>query len=182
MRLGGQRRKRAIFMACAAVACVACLCAGFWVGRYTDFAARGTSGVMFQEPLVAQAVRMQLGLGENEPIAENDLLKVTEINLYGDQVAVDYAAFDEINQHMALNDGAVKNGGIVSLADMTKLKNLCILRVVLEDITDLSPLSRLTGLEVLDLRHNPIESVSPLATLTRLNTLCLYGTRVTDLS
>jgi hypothetical protein len=182
LRLGGQRRKRALFAACAAVACVVCLCAGFWVGRYTDFTVGGSSGVAFQEPLVAQAVRMQLGLGENEPIAENDLLKVTEINLYGDQVAVDYAAFDEINQHMALNDGTAKNGGIVSLADMVKLKNLTILRIVLENITDLSPLSTLAGLEVLDLRHNPIESISPLETLTRLNALCLYGTRVSDLT
>ncbi|MEL7609640.1 MAG: protein kinase [Bacillota bacterium] len=180
----GHRKKRALRLACGFLVCAACLCAGFIVGRYTDFTPvfSVSSGISFEEPLIEQAVRLALDIPENEPIGEKELLSVTELYIYGDQAAADGEAYGELGKHMALNDGELKNGGIRSLNDLKKLKNLHILRIALQDIGDLSPLSELTSLEDIDLRHNPVEDVSPLASLPALKNLCLFETRVSDIS
>lgn len=180
----GHRQKLIIRCACILMACAACLCAGFAVGRYTDFtpAFSTSSQVVFEEPLVEQAVRLALHKDLAETIEEKDLLSVTEIYIYGDQPAESSKAFDDLGQHMALNDGVLKNGGITSLKDLIKLKNLKVIRIALENITDLSPLSGLTALEIVDFRHNPIADVSPLASLPLLRDLCLFETHVYDLS
>lgn len=178
------RQKRVIRWACALLACAACLCAGFAVGRYTDFApAFSTSSqVVFEEPLVEEAVRLALHKDMAEPIKEKDLLSVTELYIYGDRAAESLQAFADLGQHMVMNDNVVKNGGLKSLEDLTKLKNLKVIRIAMEDITDLSPLSGLKALETVDLRHNPVVDVSPLASLPMLHDLCLFETRVSDLS
>lgn len=179
----GHRQKRAVRRACAAVACVVCLCAGFAVGRYTDFSLpTGAGRVRFEEPLIEQAVRLSLGKEESEPITEKDLLSVTELFIYGDKATADSVTFDELGTHMALNDGVLKNGGLTSLNDLAKCKNLKTVRIVLEYITDVSPLSGLNSLEYIDLRHNPLEDVSPLALNPALKNLSLFETHVSDLS
>lgn len=179
-----RRQKRVIGGACAVLACVACLCAGFALGRFTDFSPTiaASSRVVFKEPLVEQAVRMTLQKGAGVPIEEKDLLSVTELYIYGDQAAENSRKFDELGGHMALSDGVLKNGGMTSLEDIRKLKNLKVLRIALEDISDLSPLSGLEALEIIDLRHNPVEDISPLAALPVLREICLYESRVSDFS
>ena len=180
----GHRQKRARRIIFAFLACVACLCAGFAIGRYTEYTPVYAleAGVLFEEPLVEQAVRLVLNKTMDEPIDETDLLSVTELYIYGDKVANSAEAFEVLGEHMAKNDGVLKNGGLHSIKDLKKLKNLRILRVALEDIEDLSPLSGLFALELVDLRHNPILDALPLATLPALKELCLYDTRVDDLS
>ncbi|HWR61968.1 MAG TPA: protein kinase [Clostridia bacterium] len=180
----GHRQKRALRWACGLLACAVCLCAGFAAGRYTDFMPVFSvpSGVSFEEPLIEQAVRLVLHKPENEPIEEKELLSVTEVYIYGDQAVGSYEAFAELGEHMAQNDGIVKNGGIRSLRDLARLKNLHGLHIALQDISKLSPLEELSSLEQIDLRHNPVEDVSPLAALPALRSLCLYATGVNDLS
>lgn len=180
----GHRQKRIIRWACAVLACVVCFCAGFALGRYTDFspAFSASDGMTFKEPLVEQAVRLTLQKHADEPIENKDLLSVTELYIYGDKAAANAQEFDELGQHMPMNDGVLKNGGITSLQDLTKLKNLKAIRIAMEDISDLSPLSGLTALEMIDLRHNPIADISALAALPMLRDLCLFETRVSDLS
>lgn len=180
----GHRQKRALRLACGFMICAAFLCAGFIVGRYTDFtpAFSGSSGVSFEEPLIEQAVRLVLDKTENEPIEEKDLLSVTELFIFGDQAAGSGEAYGELGTHMALGDGVLKNGGIRSLNDLKKLKNLRVLYVALQDISDIAPLAGLTSLEDIDLKHNPIADASPLAALPSLKNLSLYDTDVSDLS
>jgi len=180
----GHRQKRALRLACGFLVCAACLCIGFAIGRYTDFtpAFSVSSGVSFEEPLIEQAVRLVLDKTEDEPIDERELLNVTEIYIFGDQAAADREAYGELGQHIVLNDGVLKNGGIRSLTDLQKLKNLRILCISFQDISDLSPLTGLTSLEDIDLKQNPIHDVSPLASLPSLRNLCLYDTEVSDLS
>ena len=184
LNVDGRKQKRAIRWACAVLACVVCLCAGFALGRFTDFspAIVVSSRVVFKEPLVEQAVRMTLQKDAEEPIEERDLLSVTELYIYGNQAAENTQKFDELGEQMAFSDGVLINGGMTSLEDLSKLKNLKVLRIALEDISDLSPLSGLEALEIIDLRHNPVEDVSPLATLPALREICLYESRVSDLS
>lgn len=179
----GHRQKRAVRWGCAVLACAACLCAGFAIGRYTDTALPfSKGGVRFQEPLIEQAVRAVLGKAEDEPITETDLLNVSELYIYGDQAVADSPSFDELGTHMALNDGVLKNGGLTSLDDLSQCKNLRTVRIVLEDLTDISPLAGLESLETVDLRHNPLADVSPLGSLPALKLLSLYETHVSDLS
>lgn len=180
----GHRQKSALRWACSVLACAACLCAGFAVGRYTDVcpAFLAAAGVSFEEPLVKQAVRLALGKQEHDPIAERDLLSVTELYIYGDQALDSAEAYADAAQRWAQNDGTVRNGGIRSLGDLAMLKNLRGARIAVQDIRDLAPLGELRALQQVDLRHNPIEDVAPLASLPALRDLCLFGTRVSDLS
>lgn len=181
----GHRQKRIFRWACGLSACLVCLCAGFAIGRYTDVtpAFAFSSGVTFDEPLIEQAVRLALHKEANEPIQDEDLLSVTELYIYGDQVVENSQEFEELGQQMALSsDGAPNNGGLKSLNDLAGLKNLRTICIAFEDIADLSPLSGLVALEKIDLRHNPVEDISPLASLSALRSLCLFETRVFDLS
>ncbi|MEA4845892.1 MAG: protein kinase [Clostridiaceae bacterium] len=180
----GHRQKNALRWACCLLACAACLCAGFGIGRYTEVTPvfLTFSGISFKEPLIEQAVRLALHKPGNEPIGEKELLSVTGLYIYGDRAADSYETFEEIGAHMVRNDGTVKNGGISSLEDLAKLKNLRRLHIALEDIRDLAPLAGLHSLEQIELKHNPIEDVTPLSSLSLLRELYLYDTRVSDLS
>ncbi len=178
----GHRQKSLRRWICGAAACAVCLCLGFALGRYTDIspALAGAAGVRFEEPLIEQAVRLTLGKDEDAIIDEKELLSITEIYIYGDHVVADPADFEELNNHFANNDGIIKNGGIVSLDDLSKFDNLKIMRIAFEHITDLSPLSGLMGLEQVDLRQNPVEDLSPLASSPALRNLILFETHVSD--
>lgn len=180
----GHRQKRTLQLACGVLICAACLCAGFIIGRYTDFTPvfSVSSSVSFEEPLIEQAVRLALDLPENEPIEEKDLLSITELYIFGDRAAKNREGYEELGKHMELNDGVLQNGHIRSLTDLKKLKNLRVLRICLQAISDLSPLAELTFLEDIDLKHNPIQDASPLASLPFLQKLILYDTKVSDLS
>ena len=181
---GRYRKGRVLRLACGFLVCAVCFCAGFVIGRYTELkpAFLESTGVSFQEPLIERAVRLALNKPENEPIEESELLNVTELYIYGDQVAADRTAYEELAKHMVFNDGFLKNGGIRSLKDLAKLKNLRNLFIALQDVGDISVLSELTDLAYVDLRHNPIEDVTPLAALSGLRELCVYDTHVSDLS
>jgi len=184
LRAHGRLPARLAGIGCAVLACAACLCLGFALGRYTQIlpASAAPASAAFEEPLVEQAVRLALHLEADAPIDEKDLLSVTELYICGDRAAASDAEFGTLIEHVAQNDGVLKNGGLTSLSDFAMLKNLKVLRVAMEDVEDLSPLSSLAALEVLDLRQNPIEDVSPLAALLSLRELCLYDTRVSDLT
>lgn len=163
---------------------IAILCLGFAIGRYTNFtpAFLPPSKVRFEEPLIEQAVRLALNKQDSELITKKDLLSVTELYIYGDQAASSYIEFEAIGEHMVLNDGTVRNGGISSLNDVAMLKNLTRVNIALQNISDLSPLRELDELEQVLLKHNPIEDITPLAGLPSLRELFLYDTRVSDLS
>lgn len=180
----GQRQRRMLQGLVALLTCTAFLCLGFVIGRFTEFtpALFAGAGVKFDEPLVEQAVRLSLGKQEGEPVTQDELLSITELYIYGDQAAGSDEGFEEIGEHMVLNDGTVRNGGITSLQDLSGLKNLRKINIALENISDLSPLSELDKLEQVQLKHNPIEDVTPLAGLPFLQELILYDTRVTDLN
>ncbi len=180
----GRRQRCALRWVCGLLMCSACLCAGFALGRFTDVTPSFmvSNGVTFEEPLIERAVRLALNKGVDEPIEEKELLSVTELYIYGDQVVKDYAAFNELGEHMALNDGVLKNGGLASLSDLAQLKNLKTVCIALEDITNLSPLASLEALETIDLRHNPVKDVVPLSSLPALRNLVLFETRVSELS
>ena len=183
-RSDGHIHRRVLRAALCAAASLACLCAGFAVGRYTDFtpALFAPAGVRFEEPLIEQAVRQSLGVSDKTPISEGDLLSVTELYIFGNVTAANAEAYGAAHQRMLSQDESIKNGGIRTLSDLTKLKNLRILHIALQDIADVSPLAGLGSLEIIDLNHNPIQSVSSLAGLFSLRELGVFDSQVSDFS
>ncbi|SDN87795.1 protein kinase domain-containing protein [Acetanaerobacterium elongatum] len=184
INVDGHRLKMALRWGYSCLACILFLCIGFYLGRYTEFspAVSVSSGVTFREPLIEQAVRLMLQKQNDEPITENNLTNVTELYIFGDQVVRNCDEYIAVGSHMAKSDGMVKKGNLTTLEDLKKLKNLKILNIALENISDLTPLSNIHTLEQIDLKHNPVEDVSPLASMNSLRELYLFETRVSDLS
>ena len=180
----GHVQKRVVRILCCLTASLLCFIAGFAVGRYTDYtpAVIVQPGVKFQEPLIEEAVRLSLGKEADEAIFEEDLSNVTELYIFGDQAVGNSEAYAAEQARMTANENKPINGGIRSLNDLAQLKNLRIVHIALQDITDLSALSGLAALEVIDLNHNPIESVAPLASVLSLRDLSVFDSRVSDFS
>jgi len=183
LHANGHLQGRILRAVCCTLVSLACLCAGFALGRYTDISpALLTGKVRFEEPLIEQAVRQSLGLSQDASISESDLLNVTELYIFGNQVAESPQAYSDAQNNMGLNDESIRNGGIRSLEDLRQLQHLKILHIALQDIVDLSPLAALGALEIVDLNHNPIESVAPLSGLYSLRELSVFDSRVSDFS
>ncbi len=179
----GHAQKRFLRVILCVAAALACLCAGFALGRYTDISpALLTGGVRFEEPLIEQAVRQSLGLSQDATITKGDLLNVTELYIFGNAVSESPQAYSEMKHDMGLSGETIRNGGIRSLEDLRQLKHLKIIHISLQDIVDLSPLSELGALEIVELSHNPIESVVPLGGLYSLRELGVFESRVSDFS
>lgn len=162
---------------------LAILSAGFAIGRYTDFtpAFIEKSAIKFEEPLIEQAVRLSLAKKENEPILEEDFLKITKLYICADKAAKDALELNKINE-AAMSEGGTVTGGIKSLNDIIKFENLRELVIIRQNISDISPLNKLQRLELIDLKHNPIKDVSSLKSQQLLHSLCIYDTHVSDVS
>ena len=179
----GHAQKRFLRTILCVAAALACFCAGFAIGRYTEFSpALLTDRITFKEPLIEQAVRQSLGLADDATITQGDLLNVTELYIFGDQVSESPQTYSETQNSMGLSGETIRNGGIRSLEDLSQLKHLKIVRISLQDIVDLSPLSELGALEIVELSHNPIERVAPLGGLYSLRELGVFESRVSDFS
>lgn len=179
LRADGRRQTYTIRAAGIAAACFLCLCAGFYLGRYTRAtpAFLRTPGVHFSEPLVEQAVRLMLDKADGEPIEEDDLLNITEIWICGDKAAKSGEEYAALSQSWANKDGTVHNGGMRTLEDIIKLKNLISVQISVQEIEDLSPLAGLSHMEYLDIRHTPASDLSPLQNARALTELCVFGTQ-----
>lgn len=140
----------------------------------------GQKAVRFQEPLIEQAVRIQLNKPE-EALTPEDLETIEQIHIYGRLIYEDDSQFWFLGDQPYARDGSLnpalwsENGGIVSLRDVSLLPNLQELCLYHQSITDLSPLrgTKLTGL---GLGYNPIADLSSLSgcsSLVYLNLACL---------
>ena len=172
-----RKRRNAMVRFCAsALACILFLCAGFAIGRYTDVLTPPPTGVAFSEPLIEQAVRLQLGKTANEPIMAEDMLAVTELYIFGSEIVA--KTEEEMNsaadQLFAGNN--MKTGPIQSLADLENMPNLQKVAVAMQQVSDLTPLASLPQLQVVIVKNNPIEDISPLCGLNQLERLSLFDT------
>jgi len=159
------------------------LCAGFALGRFTDFPGAGEEpGISFEEPLIEQAVRLQLGKTENESITQDDLLSVYGLYIFGDSLIARNQV--ELNAGMMrlFESNQATRGQVSSLTDLLKMPNLEEVAFPTQNITDISPLAALQNLEAVDIRNNPVTDISPLSRLKFLKRVCIFDTQVTDLS
>lgn len=136
----------------------------------------------FKEPLIEQAVRLTLEKTDGEQISDQDLDTISALYVFGDKAAGNAEAFQQYADDFANNNGNIHQGGITTLKDLKKFKNLKEISIDYQNVTDVSPLAEIAGLQSIDLRHNPIEDVSPLANLPDLTHLILFGTNVSDLT
>lgn len=137
--------------------------------------------IVFLEPLIEQAVRFQLDKVNGQPLTNDDLLSVTAIYLYGDQISKTREEHRETSQLLGSTNKSV-NGNIRSLEDLSQLPNLKEIALSHQQLTDISPIAVLSNLEMVELKNNPIQDISPLAKLPFLIELSLYNTNVSDFS
>ncbi|MFA5105313.1 MAG: protein kinase [Candidatus Margulisiibacteriota bacterium] len=180
----GHRQKKRCQVACAVFALLLAASFGFAAGRFTDIlsVSGGDPGVIFSEPLIESAVRLQLDKNEKEVITEADLFGVTELYAFGSKVAADEEGYKEIAADFVENNDSVQRGSITSLTDLSRLENLKSLSFAYQNISDLEGLSPLAHLEHIELKHNPIKDLSPLSGAASLTGLFIFDTEVSDLT
>ena len=120
----------------------------------------------FQEPLIEQAVRAQLGIPERDLTAE-DLMQVYALHIFGKLIYEDDDAFLFLSGFTtpwndAIEESWRENGGIESLADLSAMPNLEALSLYRQNIRDISAL-RDTRIARIGLGLNPLSDISPLA-------------------
>lgn len=181
----GKRKKAALGWTAAILSCLVFFCAGFSAGRYTAFlpaVLEPHAGVAFEEPMIEEAVRLQLGKTADEIITGDDLLSVTGLYVFGDSLIAETEEKLHAEASRLFKDNRMEEGPIRSLADLSKMPNMKEIFISMQQITDISPLAALSKLEVVDIKNNPVTDISPLGELNFLKRINLFDTRVTDLS
>lgn len=185
IHIDGDYKKTAMGRIAVILSCMVFLCAGFFIGRYTNFlsdALNSHAGVTFEEQMIEQSVRLQLGKTADEIITEDDLRSVTGLYIFGDSLIAKTEEELHTEANRLFENNYMKEGYIRSLSDLRKMPNLKQIIISMQKITDISPLAALKNLEVVDLKNNPITDISTLGELKFLKRACLFDTRITDLS
>ncbi len=180
-----KQHKAAFWWTAAILSCLTFLFIGFFIGRYTNYLSIPSephSMVVFQEPMIEQAVRLQLGKMGDTPITQEDLLTITGLYIFGDSIIAANEEDLHIEAKRLFDSNQMRVGPIRSLADTIKMPNLNQVFISMQRITDVSPLAELPSVEVLDIKNNPITDISPLGDMKFLKRVTLFDTRVTDLS
>lgn len=128
--------------------------------------------VVFTEPLLEQAARLQLGKPEGE-LTREELEQVTQIYIIRDQVFPGedefYRGFDEFCA------GELTRGTLSSLEDLKNMPNIRDLYIGAEQIRDATPLKGLERLERVDFFANDISDLSVLKDKQFLTEVKLEG-------
>ena len=174
----GHRAKKLLRICCAVLAMLIAMTAGFVMGRFTDIRPPvfyDNRAAVFTEPLIGQAVRLQLGKADGETILRDELEGVTELYLCNDQTVKTWVEFNSLCE--GIDNGTIMAGNtaISTLEDIAKLKNLKKLSLSNQNITDISAVSKLANLTFLEFNNCPVEDISPVGGLTKLTHLVLGG-------
>jgi serine/threonine protein kinase len=150
-----------------------------WIAKpmFPKIAEQQASAVTFKEPLIEDAVRLSLGKQKNEPIYPQELDRITHIFIWGEHVVStdeEYTAFYDRN--------AISYGSLESLEDTLMFRNLTMLKLLGQPLSDITPLSHLTRLEHLEIHYCNVSDFSCLAGLPRLRGLHIDDLLTEDLS
>ena len=134
--------------------------------------------VIFPDPNLEAAIREALGIPPGEPITDEDLAELTELD------ASERGIIDLTGIKHCINLQRLELGGnqINDLNPLSILINLHVLELWFNQIGDITPLSGLTNLRVLGLGWNQISNLNPLSGLTNLQWLTLDGNQISNLS
>lgn len=136
--------------------------------------------VSFSSSLMEKAVRSAIGKEDGETVYEQDLGKVTQLYICGDEVFYnpeDHSQFENNHQIYEMPHGY---GDITDISLLKKMPNLHIVVLDYQQIYDLSPLQDL-DLMSLSLCGNPITDLSCLRNQKSLSKLYLAETGISSL-
>lgn len=139
--------------------------------------------VAFQEPLIAQCVRAQLGKAADAPVRYGELAGITELYIYGNYT--DGKAHDPEyrGDSVYINGVRIDHGTIRSLADLLLMPKLRVLRLYRQPLSNVDALAPLSKLEELSLDESPnVADIAAIQGLPWLRTLDISDTAVRDLS
>ncbi len=175
LRVLSHRRKRALLGIAAALALLLGLSI---LPSAVKYASRQ---VAFSSPLAAEAVRLNLGLGEMDPVTRDLLAQVKGIYIVADAA---YGNADDF--YVAVNrwyaEGRPTRGDMKDLADLAQLPNLEQVCVAAQELTDISALAGLKMLNKVEFKHNYIQDIAVLAGLDRLTYVGINDNPVRDIS
>ena len=136
-----------------------------------------TEAVIFDEPLIARAVRNSLNISTGVKIKASYLSRVTNLELTG----IDLGSLEDLERLHYIKSLSIwdaPNADFDSIPVYTKLGELSVRNC---GLTDISFVSKFTGVEHLDLSDNYIEDVSPLRALPNLKLLNIENNRISSI-
>ena len=148
----------------------------------------GTAGVrglrqqaVFAEPLVEEAARMSLGLGEGDFFSREMLAEVRGIYILAGEAFPDAESFyAAVNRWYA--EERPGRGTMTDLADLAQMPGLEEVCVAAQQLEDLSALEGLTHMIMAEFKHNEIRDISVLGGKKKLTLVGLNDNPVRDLS
>ncbi len=102
----------------------------------------------------------------------NNKSKVSYVTINGSQYSTSLTKLKLSNEYLTDED----------IQQLSEFKNLMVLDLSSNKISDLTPLSQLTNLSELDLSYNKIENLTSLSQLTNLSVLNLTHNKIEDIS
>ena len=169
-----QRRLSPGILAAAAVLMLGLLCAGFAAGRYTEWL-QPPRKIIFSEPLIERAVRLQLGK-EHGSLTEEDLAAVRNICIFGSEAYGDQDVFmqQRVDQH--------SEGPLRTLDDLQMLPFLEEVHIAKQGYLDVRGLADLPRVFTVELKHMRISGIQPVANISRLRHVVLFDCGLNDFS
>ena len=159
---------------CSVLVAAVALAAGFLLGRLTP-ADNAYDAVVFNEPLIEQAVRAAIGKEEGELTGE-DISKVNKLYIYGDRV------FNDPDEFYKCTIETSTQGSIRSLDDIKKLTGLNEMRIVNQGFVDATGVAGHGTLECVELKHMKLSNPAAIANIPNLKSAELFDAGLTDVT
>lgn len=140
-----------------------------------------TSIVKFREPLIEEAIRLELGVDKFTPIYYEDLSEISQVLICGENIMNDWNDHRQYcKSHYINNNYTDSVGKITSLDDLSNLPNLKWLILDNQQINEIDNLKGLP-LEKLSISGNMINDLSPLKGSVSLREIWLEENQVATL-
>ena len=168
-----KRKRLRIAAACILLALISC-------GAFFSVRANRRA-VSFSQPLIEQAVRLNLGLSDTAPITKDMLGQVTALYIVADAAYPDADSFyPAINRWYA--EGKPTRGGVTDLRDLTAMPNLERVGIVAQELSDISALAGQAKLNTVEFKHKYTTDISVLAGMDHLTSVGINDNPVRDIS
>ena len=136
------------------LAVYACFCApALPSGRYTDWL-RPAPKIIFQEPLIEEAVRLQLGKREGS-LTEEDLRRLSRLYIYGTK------ALESQEDYDGRDVDESTEGPVRTLDDLKLLPNLTEIHMAHQGYVDISGIAGMAKLQTVELKHMRLSGAAP---------------------
>ncbi len=114
----------------------------------------------------------------NEPILEEDLKEIKELNIYAGQgiESLNGLEYMENLERLTIQGSDVRN-----IASISQLKRLKVVDLSFNKIENVEPLVNLEKLDILELQNNRIADITPLSQLKKVRTINLSGNKISDI-